>query len=567
MARCCNDAFEPAALRGHAAVIERLLKWEADPNYIRIDTQPAPYVRVNSQRTPLEIAAEAGYGVIVKLLLDAGADIKKFGNAALQGAAVAGHLEIVKLLLNNNANLRHEDCLNTLKEAADNGYSDVVRLLAEEGQKSGVSYSTVLKHAAEDGDENLVNLLLTLEAKQDTDSHGPAAPHSAPELRDEAIKLLLEHDKKHDESRPTALQSAAGAGHEQIVTLLLERDDNVNTDPSQESPLQLAAKNGHNRIINALLGKKADIDALGPAGTALQLAAENGRDKTVKLLLERGAKVDAHNDRGTALQLAAAAGQVVVVMLLLKHGANVNANVAGNTSLQRATILGYDEIVEALIAGGADVNAKGSNNTVLQTAAARGYKNIVRMLLNAGADLDAEGGQYGSALQAAVMEGRVGMVELLLEKRAMDFTEGGKKRWDQATSSWIRTAQVPELSLNAASPSADGTHSVLSELDQGSLLVQRAKEIDIRKRSEATQEQIYADTSQLQRQRSRSRHGSHASLSQLQEKYTRNPLSQLSMLERSPISSPRQLSPRSTSPTVANRRLVVDARSHPSSPI
>lgn len=69
------------------------------------------------------------------------------------------------------------------------------------------------------------------------------------------------------------------------------------------------------------------------------------------------------------------------------------------------------------------------------------------MLPNANADLNVEGGQYRSALQAVAMKGRIVMVELLLEKKAKDFTEGGRKRWDQATntakSAWIGVDVLP----------------------------------------------------------------------------------------------------------------------------
>lgn len=74
-------------------------------------------------------------------------------------------------------------------------------------------------------DKNLVNLLLTTETKQDAHSHQPAAPRSTPELQDEVIELLPKYDKKNKESRPTTLQSAAGAGHELVVRLLQEEDE------------------------------------------------------------------------------------------------------------------------------------------------------------------------------------------------------------------------------------------------------------------------------------------------------------------------------------------------------
>jgi ankyrin repeat protein len=542
-------------LYGHKAVIERLLSRRADPNWIGF----------KSQCTSVEIAAEAGHGAIVGLLLNAGADIKTAGSAALQRAAVTGHIEVVKTLLGNDAtfDLRQDTCLITLKDVATNGYIKIVKLLVKEGQKNG-SYRKALRNAGSKGDEVLVNLLL--QTKPDEYNRGPTAPYSATgsQDQDEAIQRLIDHDTTSVGLTPTALQSAAGAGHELIVRLLLEKNAIVNTDSSQESPLQQASRNGHNGIVNLLLDKNAFIDALGPAGTALQLAAENGHEKTVALLLEKKVSVDASNDRGTPLQLAAAAGHEPIVFLLLENGANINASVGEGTALQRATLAKHEGIVELLIARGANVNTSGSGNPALQTAAAKGYKNIVRMLLKAQADLNAQSGSYGSALQAAVVEGKVGMVELLLEEDAKDFTAGGKKRWDRSTSSWIEIAQTPKLTLNETSLQTDDTSPILSSINQKSLLAQLAKINDNRRRLEASQWQI------PQVQHSRSRTGSRArqpSISQLQEDYSRNPLSLQSMSERSPISSPRPMSPRPTSPIVANRLSAADARSRPESPV
>jgi ankyrin repeat protein len=482
------------------------------------------------------------------MLLDAGADVKAIGKTALERAAVAGHIGVVKLLLERKAlfDIRRDDCLSILEEAAANDSDDVVRFLVEEGQKSTTAYKTALFKAAKDGAEDVVNILLTMGTKPDNDD------------QEKAIQLLLDHDSESGGSNPTALQSAAGAGHEMIVKLLLIRMSDINTDSSQESPLQLAAKNGHSSIVGTLLDNNANINDLGFTGTALQLAAENGHDQTVWLLLERGADVNASSARGTALQLAAAAGHLSIVKFLIAHQANANATIPKSALPPNTAPLEDGGATEA------DFNAKGSNNTALQNAAAAGHKSIVRTLLNAGANKNAQGGDYGSALQAAVVEGKVGMVELLVDEGAEDFSVGGKKKWNQATSSWVETTQAPQLRDDEQSLPANGTDSNLPKIDQKALLVQLAMQNDNRKRREASQKHILYDPSLLQVQRTRSRTGSHASIpsiSELQEKYSRNPLSLQSMAERSPVSSPRPMSPRPTSPIMPSRLSATDLHS------
>ncbi|KIK53779.1 hypothetical protein GYMLUDRAFT_178406, partial [Collybiopsis luxurians FD-317 M1] len=50
---------------------------------------------------------------------------------------------------------------------------------------------------------------------------------------------------------------------------------------------------------------------------------------------------------------------------------------------------------------------------------------LVKYLLQAGADVNAQGGFYGTALQAAAYEGKIGIVKCLLQAGADVNTQGG----------------------------------------------------------------------------------------------------------------------------------------------
>ena len=91
----------------------------------------------------------------------------------------------------------------------------------------------------------------------------------------------------------TALTWAAGKGYEEVVKILLERED---VDPNQadtkygQTPLSWAAENGHEAIVKILL-ERGDvnpdhIDTLY-GRTPLGWAAEYGQAGVVKMLLER----------------------------------------------------------------------------------------------------------------------------------------------------------------------------------------------------------------------------------------------------------------------------------------
>ena len=91
----------------------------------------------------------------------------------------------------------------------------------------------------------------------------------------------------------TALTWAAIRGHEEVVNILLEREDiNPNQADTEygRTPLQWAAKNGHEGIVKMLLERK-DINPDQPdtkhSRTPLSWAAKEGHEGVVKILLER----------------------------------------------------------------------------------------------------------------------------------------------------------------------------------------------------------------------------------------------------------------------------------------
>jgi len=80
-----------------------------------------------------------------------------------------------------------------------------------------------------------------------------------------------------------------------------------------------------------------------------------------------------------------------------------------------------------LLEKGADVNAQGGEyGNALQAALVEGHVAVVRLLLEKGADVNAQGGEYGNALQAASNAGHEAVVRLLLEKGADVNAQGGE---------------------------------------------------------------------------------------------------------------------------------------------
>lgn len=89
------------------------------------------------------------------------------------------------------------------------------------------------------------------------------------------------------------------------------------------------------------------------------------------------------------------------------------------SSLYYASMLDLQPIVSTLLKHGADANVQGGwYGTALQAAVVQGHIETVRLLLNCGVDVNAQGGEFGTALQAAAMQDNIEMMRLLLNHNA-----------------------------------------------------------------------------------------------------------------------------------------------------
>ncbi|KAI9766598.1 MAG: hypothetical protein M1840_006409 [Geoglossum simile] len=424
-------------------------------------------------RSPLWLAAAYGHGVVVKLLLEKGADVNAqdgfYGNT-LRMASYRGHEQIVKLLLDKGAdiNMQGRDYGNALQAASDQGHEQIVKLLLDKGADVNAQGGYALQTASDQGHKQIVKLLL--DKCDDVNAQGGNALQVASyQGHKQIVKLLFDKCDDVNAQGGNALQAASDQGHEQVVKLLLDKGADVNAQGG--NALQVASYQGHKQIVKLLLDKGADVNAQGGYyGNALQAASVNGHEQIVKLLLDKGADVNAQGgiygntlrtafyqyheqivklDKGAdALQAALVNGHEQVVKLLLDKDVDVNAQGGyyGN-ALQAASDQGHEQIVRLLLDRGADINAQGGiyGNTLraasyqyheqivkldkdadaLQAASVNGHEQVVKLLLDKDVDVNAQGGYYGNALQAASDQGHEQIVRLLLDKGADVNMQGG----------------------------------------------------------------------------------------------------------------------------------------------
>ena len=270
-------------------------------------------------RTPLMVAAERGHGEIVRVLLDAGAEIdavhKATGETALALAAKHGHLDVLRILVESGANLNTQTRntgLTPIASAASHGHISVVRLLLGVG--------------------------------------------AVADLR--------------------ALFCAIASGNPEIVELVVEADVDLNgEDPNSGlTPLLQAIHDGNTTVIEILLVAGAHVNRRSIKGvTPLAAAAQSGRSDILGLLISAGTEVEFDRE---ALIRASAAGQLEIVRQLILAGAR-----ADTKALVRAAEEGHVEVVRALLEAGADPYSETKHgDTAVGQALARGHFGVAEIL-------------------------------------------------------------------------------------------------------------------------------------------------------------------------------------------
>lgn len=332
-----------------------------------------------------------------------------------------------------------------------------------------------IEHSTPGATPNTTETLLALGADLSVPPMGTEYPviHSmAISERVDLLQLMLEirgdtaaFRAPSRSDRHTPLHAAARHGDLATVRFFVETlaPDGLNLEVTNrfgETPLMLAAQNGHVHVVRYLLGLGAAMVSNDPSArsTALFGAAANGHFDVVQCLCERGADVNwQRNDSATALNVATEREHIEVVASLVETwGADVTAMDYGLTALDEAVLQGDVALVRVLLANnaqaccnlaqrsnvlceavlarsvpiaqllvafGADVNAPYTVAlepelvvlTPLLLAACRGDLAMVKYLCASGADVESASNEGETALLAAVIWGRLDVVQFLAD--------------------------------------------------------------------------------------------------------------------------------------------------------
>lgn len=243
------------------------------------------------------------------------------GRTALHLACSLGNAEITKILIDRGADVRRwdgENKMTALHYAASAASTECITLLLQAGASvnAGIEKRSALHLAIEKNAVECVELLLKTGANPNTPQVYTETPlHTAAGVGNlEAMRLLLAYGadvrSQFGKRRLTALHLAAEDDFGDCVKLLLEHDASVDArDVEDKTPLHLACLSQCAESVEILLKHGADVNAAYKDGrTALHAAIvkESKCLDCTRILLDAGADANRADIFGyTPLHMAA----------------------------------------------------------------------------------------------------------------------------------------------------------------------------------------------------------------------------------------------------------------------
>jgi ankyrin repeat protein len=400
-----------------------------------------PFIRDKKGRTVLRHAIEKWHVGLIKNLISIGmvSENNEFlWLTDLEVAVDSGNIRIVKLVLSVTLENIQIHKSRALIKACEKGYTDIAKLLLDEG--ADINYSlgnsskyTPLMHACVRGHTDTVKLLLDANPKPSLKASGilwPAIKLGKVEL----VNLLLDNGAelyKGKRNKKSALLFACAQEDISIEILdkLFAKGANIeDVDEDGNNALILAAHKPE--VVSYLLGKGAKLDHQNKEGkTALMVACKNAKPDSVKALLESNADANIEdNDGNTALSIASKKGFPVIIENLLNCGAKPNhKNKKGETPLTLAALDWNHLPTEALLKGKADPNiTDNEGKTPLMIAFKNNNNNTFKALLEGGANPNIRNKDGDTILKIACKKGCRNIIEELLKAGADPSIRGNE---------------------------------------------------------------------------------------------------------------------------------------------
>ncbi|CZR60508.1 related to vegetatible incompatibility protein HET-E-1 [Phialocephala subalpina] len=412
---------------------------------------------------PLVLAVQHGHLDIVEMLLqrqpgfyDEGAEGETSGSKALASAVANDEFAIAKLFLESRINRNvHDDSsqfrLETpLNIACERGLDSMVQLLLSHGADPNIgrfkfdeqyTWPEVLYSSLYDACNSryyeIAEMLVKAGADiRNTSSSGNMLHHAAERGNETLVEILMDAEDVHiwsrDKEEKTPLHFAAESGNVAIIDMLVQKGYDINAkDSKDKKAIYYAATNDHAAAVDALIKHGADPHEKVASGDSLfRSAVYRGAATVVQLLIADTLDIEEKNIAGrTLLHVAATKGFEDIVRLLIARGADIH-RVDENQSTALHLVAGIGNwftheakirIMQQLLERGAPINARDcKGNTPLAIAAKSCHDRRVELLVARGADTEIRNHEGHTPLQLAQdsrYHDREVTMELLLAKR------------------------------------------------------------------------------------------------------------------------------------------------------
>lgn len=470
-----NTALILAAEKGYLQVAQQLIRAKANLNtknssgytalYQSLDRAHKKIARllikkgadISQSSAELIVAAQKGYLAITKLLLDRGAYMhgkNAFEDTVLFSAIQRNNQEVAKILLQHGADINEKSSKgdSVLATAISYGNYDIAQLLLDMGvDVEGDAGENALKLAIGSNLDDLIVSLHAKGAKLSTSAMAQAQLTGAVARDDIDMVTTLINENKVDINAvdifgATALRSAVGRGHLEMVKLLLNKGADINASYWGYTILMDANNAG---IAKLLIAHGADINVEKGGDTALSEALRNGYVGVVKVLLAGKDPIEtSHKLNESLMDNISAISSSTKIQTLIDAGADVNTKShSGEPALMEAFKRSNYDVVEVLIANGADPNTMGkTGRTALMAAIAHGEDELAKLLLSLGANNSNIKGRFDrGAFLTAARNDAVDILQDLLDEGAPINTIDSDGNTVLMSTLWNSTGEAAEL--------------------------------------------------------------------------------------------------------------------------
>jgi ankyrin repeat protein len=259
------------------------VRWTAeqgDLDIVKFLIEKSPSAR--ARNVALWYAAMAGQMAIVEYLIECGADIHAYNDAALQYSIKGGHLHIAKFLIDKDPRIHIYNF--TLRHAAMYGHLSIVEYAIEHGANIHAYNDAALRYSSMNCNLDIIKYLIDNGADIHANNDAALCMRVCVENDDIAlIQYIIGHDT-NDRVFSLSMYTNKKYSHLDTLHYLVEHGANIHAD--NEFALCVSAMGGKLDAVKYLVECGADIHV--NHDMALRFSIQNSHKDVMEYLIKRG---------------------------------------------------------------------------------------------------------------------------------------------------------------------------------------------------------------------------------------------------------------------------------------